>query len=112
VDPQDALPVTIDPSEVIAFSAQHAHVGIQNHTDYTRVSLDTRTLQIQDHIAGLGARNVDGRARWIPFGMFRRVSDGKPLHDVLGVEPMTRFDGPWPSRPQELSRQAAPARTR
>jgi len=97
VDPRDALPVTIDPGEVIAFSAQHAHVGIQNHTDYTRISLDTRTLQIQDHIAGRGARNVDGRARWIAFGMFRRVSDGRPLPEVLGVEPMARFDGPWPS---------------
>ena len=91
VDPRDALPVTIDPGEVIAFSAQHAHVGIQNHTDYTRISLDTRTLQIRDQIAGRGARNVDGWARWIAFGMFRRVSDGRPLPEVLGVE----FDGPF-----------------
>ena len=97
VDPTDARPVTIDPGEIIAFSAQHAHVGIQNYTDYTRVPLDTRTLQIQDLVAGRGARNVDGRARWIALGMFRRVSDGKPLPEVLSVEPISRFDGPWPS---------------
>ena len=60
VDPRDALPVTIDPGEVIAFSAQHAHVGIQNHTDYTRISLDTRTLQIQ------GTSTAMANTRWLP----------------------------------------------
>lgn len=93
VDPDEAVPVTINPREVIAFSSQHAHAGVQNHTDFTRISLDTRTLQIADQIGGRGARNVDGCARWMAFGLFRRVSDGKPLSEILGVEPMMPFDG-------------------
>ena len=71
VDPQDALPVTIDPGEVIAFSAQHAHVGIQNHTDHTRISLDTRTLQI--HGSYCGTRR--SKRRWTgPLDCVRHVS--------------------------------------
>ncbi len=93
IDPAEAMPVVIDPGEVIAFSSQHAHAGVQNHTDFTRISLDTRTLQIADQMSGRGARNVDGRARWMAFGLFRRVSDGKPLADILGVDPMMPFEG-------------------
>lgn len=97
VDAGDAVPVTITPGEIIAFSSQHAHAGVQNRTAYTRISIDTRTLQIQDLIAGRGARNVDGRARWVAYGMFRRVSDGRPLAEILGVEPMAPFAEPRPA---------------
>jgi hypothetical protein len=97
LDGETPMPVTIDPGEIIAFSSQHAHVGVDNFTELTRISLDTRTLLIPDHLAGRGARNVDGRARWVAFGLFRRMSDGKPLAEVLGVEPMTAFTGPWPA---------------
>jgi hypothetical protein len=97
LDPAAAVPVTIRPGELIAFSSQHAHVGVENRTELTRVSLDTRTLRIPDHVAGRGARNVDGRARWVAFGMFRQMSDGRPLAEVLGVPPMAPFDGPWPA---------------
>lgn len=91
VDMSAAVPVVIDPGDVIAFSTQHAHVGLPNHTDLTRISLETRTLRLSDYRAGRGAPNVDGRARWIAFGMFRRISDGAPLADLLGVEAFTPF---------------------
>ena len=98
VDPADAMPVVIEPGQVIAFSSQHAHAGVPNHTDLTRISLDTRTLRLSDQLAGRGARNVDGRARWMAFGLFRRVSDGKPLADALGVEAMVPFTHGLPGR--------------
>ena len=91
IDWSQACPVTIAPGEIIAFSSQHAHAGVQNHTDLTRISLETRTLNLPDHLAGRGARNVDGRARWITPGMFRRVSDGRPLTDVIGAKGMELF---------------------
>ena len=93
VDLSQAVPVTIAPGEIIAFSTQHAHVGVPNHTDLTRISLDTRTLRLSDHRAGRGAANVDGRAPWVAFGMFRRVSDGVPLAQLLGVNEMEPFAG-------------------
>jgi hypothetical protein len=85
LDDGEGIPVLIEPGEVIAFSAQHVHGGVANRTGRTRISLETRTLFIPDHVRGRGARNVDGRARWMTPGIFRRVTDGEPLDKVLGV---------------------------
>jgi hypothetical protein len=82
---EEGIPVLIEPGEVIAFSAQHVHGGVTNRTGKTRISLETRTLFIPDHVRGCGAPNVDGRARWATPGIFRRVSDGAPLDKLLGV---------------------------
>ncbi len=54
VDAALAVPVTIAPGSIIAFSAQHAHAAVPNHTGLTRISFDTRTLSISDHLAGIG----------------------------------------------------------
>jgi hypothetical protein len=91
IDPALGRPVVIAPGEIIAFSAQHAHVGVPNHTGLTRISLETRTLRFADVAAGRGAPNVDGRALWVAYALFRRLSDGKPLADVLGVKPLEPF---------------------
>ena len=91
VDLSKARPVTIMPGEVIVFSSQHAHVGVPNGTDLTRMSLETRTLRLADLETGRGARNVDGRARWVSYGMFRRIADGTPLPDILGVAAFEPF---------------------
>ena len=96
IDPAAARPVTIEPGTVLAFSAQHAHAGVPNHTDGTRISLDTRTLWMDDFIARRGAPNVDGRARWMAPGMFQRVSDGVPLSTLLEVDKLQPYEGPWP----------------
>jgi hypothetical protein len=92
IDFATGLPVLIAPGEVIAFSAQHAHAGVRNHTALTRISLETRTLQIADHVAGRGAPNVDGRARWMTPGMFRRLSDAVPLPQILQVDALASFN--------------------
>lgn len=91
IDPSRGQPVVINPGEIIAFSAQHAHVGVPNRTDLTRISLDTRSLRLSDHCAGRGARNVDGQARWIAYGMFRRLSDGAKLPTIFGVQDLEPF---------------------
>jgi hypothetical protein len=67
------------------------------------VSIDTRTLRLGDHRAGRGARNVDGRARRVTYGLFRRLSDGRPLADLLGVAPLAEFAGPWPEAAADSS---------
>ena len=97
LDLTTAVPVLIKPNEIIAFSSQHAHMGIGNTTDMTRISLETRTLVIKDHRARKGAPNFDGRAKWATPGLFRRLSDNVSLADLLGSAPIEPFDGPWPS---------------
>jgi len=92
LDWSQGIPVLIGPGEIIAFSAQHAHATVHNLTDLTRISMDTRTLRIPDHLAGRGARNVDGRARWTTPGMFKRLSDNKPLTEVLRIQALQRFE--------------------
>ena len=94
IENNTGLPVVIAPGEVIAFSAHHAHAGIRNRTQFTRISLETRTLRIPDHRAGRGARNIDGRAHWMSPGMFRRVSDGVALTQILQVDSLEAFKHP------------------
>jgi hypothetical protein len=91
IDLSGAHPVTIEPGEFILFSSQHAHAGIPNQTDFTRVSVEVRSLRLTDLEAGRGAPNVDGKARWISYGMFRRIADGKALQEILGTAPFEPF---------------------
>jgi hypothetical protein len=86
VDPDGGVPVVLQPGDIIAFSSAQAHVGVPNHTGLTRISLETRTVSISDVRARRGAPQVDGQARWVAPGMFRRLSDGIPLHTILGCE--------------------------
>jgi hypothetical protein len=88
VDSAGGVPVVLDPGEIIAFSSAHAHVGVPNHTGFTRISLETRTVSIGDVRAQRGTPNVDGEARWAAPGLFRRLSDGLPLSTILGCEPL------------------------
>ena len=84
MDSAGGAPVVLEPGEIIAFSGAHAHVGIPNHTGLTRISLETRTVSISDVQAQRGAPNVDGEARWVAPGLFRRLNDGAPLNAILG----------------------------
>ncbi|NWA09514.1 hypothetical protein [Pseudomonas gingeri] len=84
IEGESAIPVVIDPGTLLAFSGAHAHAGVPNHTGLTRISFETRTLWIDDVLAGRGAPNVDGRAPWQSPGFFRRLSDGRRLHELLG----------------------------
>jgi hypothetical protein len=86
VDPNSAVPVVLEPGEIIAFSSAHAHVGVPNHTGLTRISLETRTVSITDTRARRGAPNVDGHARCVAPGLFRRLNDGVALNKILDCE--------------------------
>jgi hypothetical protein len=90
---EPAVPHIIDPGTIIAFSGAHAHEGVQNHTGLTRISLETRTLWIEDLLPGCGAPNLDGEAGFMSLGLYRRLSDGLKLETLLGlgeVEPYAR----------------------
>lgn len=93
ISQEPVVSIVIDPGTIITFSGAHAHSGVPNHTDVMRISLETRTIWIPDVLDGRGARNVDGAARFMSPGLFRRLSDGVKLEQVLGlreVEPYLR----------------------
>ena len=97
-----AIPVTIEPGTVIAFSAAHAHTGVPNGTGLTRISLETRTLFLEDFCAGRGAPDVDGHAPWMAPGLFRRVTDGVKLTQLVAVNELEPFVFGEPLRPFAL----------
>jgi hypothetical protein len=82
----------IQPGSLIAFSAAHAHAGVPNETGLTRISLETRTLFLPDFCAGRGAPDVDGHAPWMSPGLFRRVTDGVKLPEVISVQELEPFE--------------------
>lgn len=93
IDPQQGLAVDIAPGSLIAFSGAHAHAGVGNSTGLTRISFETRSVLIDDVLAGLGAPNIDGHAPWRTPGLFRRMSDTRRLNEILGcgfIEPYRR----------------------
>lgn len=94
VDPTWAVPLLIDPGEIVAFSGQHAHSSVANSTARTRLSIDVRTISIEDVLRGRGAPNIDGVAPYIAFRLFRRLSDGKALGAVLGRHEFERYELP------------------
>ena len=93
IDPQQGVAVDIAPGSLIAFSGAHAHAGVGNNTGLTRISFETRSVLIDDVLAGLGAPNIDGHAPWRTPGLFRRMSDTQRLNEILGcgfIEPYRR----------------------
>lgn len=93
VSGEPPVPVVIDPGTVITFSSAHAHAGVPNRTGVTRISLETRTLWIPDVLSGAGAPNVDGDAPLMAPGLFRRLSDGAKLDELLGMRRFEAYPG-------------------
>jgi len=91
IDWEEGIAVEIAPGSLIAFSGAHAHVGVGNSTGLTRISFETRSVLIADVMAGLGAPNIDGYAPWQTPGLFRRMSDGMRLSEILGCGVVERY---------------------
>lgn len=75
----DALPISIEPGDLMAFSGAHLHASAPNTTDRIRFSLELRTVPADDARAGTGAPNVDGSAPRITWQLFKRLSNGDKL---------------------------------
>lgn len=79
----DALPVSIEPGALMAFSGAHLHASVPNTTDRIRFSFEIRTVNGADARAGRGAPNVDGSAPRTTWQLFRRRKDGRKLGDMV-----------------------------
>lgn len=57
--PTPAVPVSMAPGQLLAFSAAHLHGGVGDGSGMTRFGIDTRTVWDPDRRARRGAPNVD-----------------------------------------------------
>ena len=83
--PARAVPVVLEPGEVMAFSAQHLHRSCRNTTTLARFNLECRTVSAADVAAGRAAPNIDGAAPHVAWDWFKRLTDAVPLGEVLGA---------------------------
>ena len=85
--PSEAVPIVIDPGDIMAFSGAHLHCSIPNRSGVARISTETRTVSAHDLLYSRSAKNVDCEASVRQFDWFRNLETGESLaHYVLGSE--------------------------
>jgi Phytanoyl-CoA dioxygenase (PhyH) len=82
VDTSSELRIVIEPGDVLCFSGAHLHASVPNVSEQTRVSVELRTVSLDDLTGGRGAPDLDGRAPQVPLEWFRSMEDGSPLRRV------------------------------
>lgn len=75
----EAMPVVIEPGDMLAFSGQHLHGSVATDLTATRFSIESRTVNLAHIRDGLTAPNVDGRAPRIVPDWFEHVVTGERL---------------------------------
>jgi hypothetical protein len=76
------------PGAAMAFSGAQLHSTVANTSGKTRFSVDFRTVDIDDVIAGRGAPNVDSAPSGTSLRDFKRLCDGARVSDEIA----SRFD--------------------
>ena len=75
----DAVPVLVDPGDLVMFSGAHLHSSVPNHTALHRCSTEWRFVDQRDLRAGRGALLVDSNAPRLNLQWFKGALDGKML---------------------------------
>lgn len=79
LDPSGAMPVVVEPGDVLIFSGAHLHASVPNASGASRFSIEMRSVDVDDAAAGRGAPNVDGAAPYTAWHWFRRLDTGDRL---------------------------------
>ena len=79
VDTSSELRIVIEPGDLLCFSGAHLHASVPNVSDRARVSVELRTVNLDDLARGRGAPKIDGHAPQVPLEWFRSMEDGSPL---------------------------------
>ena len=90
------------PGGILLFSGAQLHTSTPNTTGLARYSVDFRTVDARDLLAGRGAPLVDVHCTGTSARDFRNISDGSPFDEdmvttLFGPPPpdaMLVFDGP------------------
>jgi hypothetical protein len=77
--PSEAVPIVIDPGDIMAFSGAHLHCSIPNQSGVARISTETRTVSAHDLLHSRAAKNVDCKTLDSQFDWFRNVETGELL---------------------------------
>ncbi len=108
----------LPPGGVLVFSAAHMHSSVPNTTGRTRLSIDFRTVNLDDLEAVSGAPNVHSECPRTNLGDFLRVSDLAPVpSEVIEAEKARRGSAGGgrleaPALSAGAGRRPAPARPR
>jgi hypothetical protein len=86
VDTSGEVRIVIEPGDLFCFSGAHLHASVPNSTADPRLSVEVRTVNIDDIKLGRGAPNMDGAAPRVPIGWFRRMTDGTSLAELVGEQ--------------------------
>lgn len=79
LDDGGLIPVVVEPGDVLIFSGAHLHASVPNASGVTRFSLEIRSFDLADAVAGAGAPNIDGSAPHTAWHWFRRLDTGDRL---------------------------------
>lgn len=79
VDDNHISPVMLEPGDLLCFSSAHLHASVENISDRTRFSVEMRTVNLNEVLAGHGAPNVDNDGPKPMYSWFRRISDNYSL---------------------------------
>lgn len=91
-EPADELVVLPAPGAVLLFSGAQLHRSIPNTSGRARYSVDFRTVDVADLVAGRGAPLVDAHCTGTSVRDFRNVADGSAFDEGT----VTRLFGPPP----------------
>ena len=81
LDPQ--VRIVTPPAGVTVFSAAHLHSSVPNTTERARISIDFRTVHLDDVMERRGAPNVDSKCTGTTMGDYLRASDFSPLPEEV-----------------------------
>jgi hypothetical protein len=83
-DPAGELRLVVEPGDLVCFSGAQLHGSVPNTTDQTRLSIEVRTVHLEDLRAGRAAPDIDGAAPHPPtWGWFRAIEGGQPLSGTV-----------------------------
>ncbi|HEX2819847.1 MAG TPA: phytanoyl-CoA dioxygenase family protein [Streptosporangiaceae bacterium] len=84
--PSQELVILPAPGEVLLFSGAHLHASTPNTSGQARFSVDFRTVNVPDLIAGLGAPVVDARCTGTAIRDFIKVTDESSFDEQTVVK--------------------------
>ena len=73
----------IKPGDLLCFSAAHLHSSTPNTSKFTRFSIETRTVSLDEYNNSAGAVNVDNDEVGQMLGLFSNVVTGESLEDKV-----------------------------
>jgi len=83
VDESNAIQILLEPGDILSFASAHLHASAINTTNFTRFSVEMRTIGLTDIETGHTAPNVDNAAQQPMYNWFRMIEDETPLSSKL-----------------------------